>query len=229
MFDDDECLRRYGALREQYPQWFENSAGCPTQILFSPDEIRAAQASVRAERAALGYPTSDLRVGVLAEDHYIGFVVRDAVRFSDGRYGLYNRVLAQGGVAVLPVLRDGIALIHIFRHALRRWSLEAPQGWVGMTEVHAEVGRRELQEEMGAVAGEMVPLGKLATSTGLTSENLTLFAAPIDGVGEPQRNEGIDSIRIILKGEIDDLVRKGTIGDGPSITLIARARLAGLL
>ncbi len=229
MFDDDECLRRYGALREEHPSWFENPTDCPTHILLDREQIAAAQADVRAEREGQGEPVSDLRVGVLATDHYIGFIVRDAVRFADGRHGLYNRVIAAGGVAVLPILREGIALIRIFRHAPRRWMIEAPQGWAGPGTDPVEVARRELQEEMGAVAQEIVPLGKLYTSTALTSENLTLFAVRISHVGAPQRNEGIDSIRIVLTGEIDRLLLDGTICDGPTTTLITRARLAGLL
>jgi ADP-ribose pyrophosphatase len=227
--EDEWFLRRYRELRAAEPQMFENPPGCPTQILFESDEIRKAKEDVLSERQRALWPTSDLRVGVLAEDPYIGYVVRDAVRFSDGRSGLYNRVIATGGIVVLPILGDGIALIRIFRHAARRWFLEAPQGVLSLGADPAEEARRELIEEMGADVAELIPLGLIFTSTGLTSENLKAFAARINAIGAPQSEEGIDSIRTISRPKIDHLVLDGSICDGPTMSLILRARLRGLL
>ena len=230
MYDDgDICLSRYRALQATHPELFGNPPGCPTRLLLGSHEIRQAQASVHAERSGQGMSTSDLRVGLLAEDDYVGYIVRDAVRFSNGRLGLYNRVIASGGIAVLPILGDNIALIRIFRHAPRRWSLEAPQGFVPEGEDPAAETRREVTEEIGAEVTELIPLGIVYTSTALTSENLKLFAARVPSVGEPQRSEGIDSIRVIDKREIDGLLLDGTICDGPTTTLITKARLRGLL
>jgi ADP-ribose pyrophosphatase len=229
IYDDEYCLRRYQLLKTAQPDWFENPQDCPIQLLFDPSQIKTAQLEVRAERAAEALPTDDLRVGLLAADHYIGAVIRDAVRFSDGRLGLYNRVVATGGIVVLPILGDGIALIQIFRHPARRWFLEAPQGLLLPGSDPSEEARRELMEEMGASASEIIPLGIVYTSTALTSENLKMFAARITATGAPQLSEGIESIRIVRKSEIDGLVLDGTICDGPTMSLILRARLRGLL
>jgi ADP-ribose pyrophosphatase len=229
MYDDEFCLDRYRALFRIEPELSENTAGCPTEILLDPIEIRRAQDAVRIERTAAGQPTVDLRVGLLAEDHYLGYVVRDAVKFSDGRYGLYNRIVASGGVVVLPILNGDIALIRIFRHPPRRWLLEAPQGLVPPGADPMEEARRELVEEMGASVAELFPLGIVYTSTALTSENLKVFAAKITGTGAPQLSEGIDSVHIIPRNEIDGLLLDGTICDGPTTTAITRARLRGLL
>lgn len=229
MPQDDIFLQRYRALRVSQPELFINPPGCHTELLFETNEIRLAQSKVLAERQAGGWPTDDLRVGILAEDPYIGYVIRDAVKFSDGRLGLYNRVAASGGVVMLPILGDGIALIHIFRHAARRWFLEAPQGHLPPGADPEMLARQELNEEMGVTVDEVMPLGLVYTSTGLTSENLKAFAAKISAIGNPQRSEGIDSIRIIASTEIDRLVLDGTICDGPTMSLILRARLRGLL
>jgi 8-oxo-dGTP pyrophosphatase MutT (NUDIX family) len=229
MYDDEFCLARYRALHAEQPDVFANPEGCPTQILFDPEEIRQAQAFVKAEREAAGYPTIDLRVGVLGEDHYLERLVRDAVRFADGRLGLYNRVLATGGVVILPILNGDVALIHIFRHAARRWFLEAPQGYLPPGGDPTDEARKELLEEMEAPSEDIIPLGTVYTSTALTSENLKVFAARITSVGKPQRAEGIDGIKVIPRGEIDRLIIEGRICDGPTTTAITRARLHGLL
>lgn len=227
--DDAACLRRYDALQTAQPELFVNPSGCPTQILLDKNEIRQAQHSARLNRSAEGMTTSDLRVGLLAEDAYIGHVVRDAVRFANGKGGLYNRVIASGGIAVLPILGDAIVLIRIFRHAPRRWFLEAPQGFVPDGADPEEVTRRELMEEIGAPVTALTALGVVYTSTASTSERLRMFAARIASTGEPQASEGIEGIRVIPREEIDPLLLDGTICDGPTTTLITQARLRGLL
>ena len=230
MRSDEQCLRRYYELRVAESEHFQNPEGCPTQILFDAGDIEQAQRDVLLERQAAGWPVDDLRVGVLAEDPYIGYVVRDAVRFYGGKLGLYNRVVASGGIVVLPILPDrNIALIRIFRHAARRWFLEAPQGFVLEGSDPAEEARRELIEEMGAEVEQLVPLGVVYTSTAMTSENLKMFAARISTTGAPQRSEGIESIHTIANADIDRLVNDGTICDGPTMSLILRARICGLL
>ena len=230
MYDDHHCLARYRALQQDFPGICDNPPDCPTTILLDADEIAACRAAVEHERWAAGIAVPDSRVGVLAEDYYIGHIVRDAVRFSDGRYGLYNRVVATGGITVLPVLADGsIALIRIFRHPVRRWFLEAPQGLLTANADSAEEARRELMEEMQAEATDVIPLGSIYTSTAMTSEQLKMFVARISGTGEPQRSEGIERVVTIAKGDIDRLLLDGTICDGATTALIAHSRLRGLL
>jgi ADP-ribose pyrophosphatase len=227
--EGEACLRRYEALRAEQPALFVNPAGCPTQIILDDAEIRRAQQLVELRRRSEGMSTRDLRVGLLADDDYIGHIVRDAVLFADGTYGLYNRVMASGGIVVLPILGESIALIRIFRHAPRRWLLEAPQGFLPIGANPEVETRRELEEELGAPTVALTSLGTLYTSTAMTSEQLKMFAAHIASVGAPQRSEGIESIRIIPKSEIDRLLLDGTICDGPTTAVIAHARLRGLL
>lgn len=228
-YDNDFALRRYERLAQSSPEIFENAPDCPITILRDPAEIRQAQEQVRAERKAAGFSTRDVRVGVLAEDLYLGCLIRDAVRFADGRPGLYNRVVATGGVVVLPLIGDGIALIRIFRHAARRWFLEAPQGFVPDGADVAEEARRELHEEIGATVTELIPLGVIYTSTAMTSEHLKMFAARISAVGAPQLSEGIEAVRLVPRDQIDRLLLDGTICDGPTTSLIQHCRLRRIL
>lgn len=227
---EEPSIQRYRELLASSPELFNNPDDCPTKLLFDAADIAQARRDVLVQREGWGWPVNDLRVGVLAEDPYIGYVIRDAVRFFDGKLGLYNRVVASGGIVVLPILPDGsIALIRIFRHPARRWFLEAPQGLVLPGAEPAEEARRELMEEMGATVSELTPLGIVYTSTALTSENLKMFAAKITAFGDPQRSEGIESIHTVAKDDIDRLVLDGTITDGPTMSLILRSRMRGLL
>ncbi|MGQ0675220.1 MAG: hypothetical protein ACT4N4_03920, partial [Rhodospirillales bacterium] len=72
-------------------------------------------------------------------------------------------------------------------------------------------------------------MGILYTSTALTSEDLKMYAARIGGVGKPQHSEGIAGIEVIAKQDIDGLLLQNEIRDGPTTSLIAHARLRGLL
>src|SRR5688572_33019831 len=90
-FDDDYVLQRYRALLAAAPPLFQSPDDCPIRILLETDQIQEAQRFAGSERAAAGWRADDLRVGVLADDVYIGHIVRDAVAFPGGRLGLYNR------------------------------------------------------------------------------------------------------------------------------------------
>lgn len=227
-FDDRDCLGRYRHLMRARPELFANPQGALIEIVATSTDMERAQHQEMERRRRNGLPSDDVRVGVLAADHYLGWLVRDAVRFPDGRFGVYNRVLTGAGGVVLPLLPDGVALIQIFRHAARRWFLEAPGGSFDEGADPRNEARREMQEEIGAEASDLIDLGTVATSPGLTSETLQLFAARISQIGQPERGEGIGAIRIVPYHAIGDAVLAGEINDGPTIAAILRARLKGL-
>lgn len=218
-------MKLYYKLLRSKPELFGNSEGAQIKILHEENDIRLAQKFVKKERVNKNWDTNDLRVGVLASDPYLGYLVRDAVAFSDGKYGLYNRVISIGGVIVLPILNNSIVLINIFRHSSRRSFLEAPQGHIVSENNLENDVRRELQEEIGSEPVIIEPLGKIYTSTGLTSERLKAFTAEITSIGLPQREEGITDIIVIPNSEIDDYVKLGIICDGPTLSVIYLARL----
>src|SRR5260221_413552 len=87
-YDAEHCLARYFEVVRGLPERFVNPPGDIYEILLDPARIEHARSQALRDRQRGGLPTSDTRVGVLAEDPYL-FVMRDAVRFADGSYGLY--------------------------------------------------------------------------------------------------------------------------------------------
>ena len=89
----------------------------------------------------------------------------DRVRFPNGDKGRYNRIVEgeKGkGVVVLPVASNGkVALIHIYRYPVHGWQWELPRGFSDPSMTAQENARRELQEETGIIAGELVHLGSI--------------------------------------------------------------------
>jgi ADP-ribose pyrophosphatase len=227
-FDTDDCLRRYRALAARQPALFDNPAGPVYQILATPDEIKAAQGAAHSYRLAHRLPAADMRVGVIAEDPYM-FAMRDPVRFPDGALGLYNRLLIPPGVVVLPIHNGRVALIYRFRHGPRTFVYEVPRGMVPEGASFEDAARMELQEEIGATASSLIPLGSYYPNTGVASETMHLFAARIDGVGAADRHEAIVRIEQVTVDEVEAMIRGGTITDASTLVIYLRAKLSGLV
>jgi len=72
--------------------------------------------------------------GIVQTDPY-WIWMRDAVIFPSGYEGTYNRVVwrsavdGPGGVAILPLLKDGRIVLNLnYRHSTRSWEIELPRG-----------------------------------------------------------------------------------------------------
>jgi ADP-ribose pyrophosphatase len=219
---------RYFKLMRERPELFENNPASGIEVLTSPDEIKAAQESARRTRQMRNLDVSDLRVGLLATDPYMT-VLRDAVRFSDGTLGLYNRIVELRCVAVLPLLDGRPVLIRIFRHALRNWSLEFPRGGYDPGETSELTAHREVREEIGANIRKLISLGDFTPGGSSLSIRADLYAAHIDGVGPPDRADNISEIKVVGVAGVEELIRSSQIIDGFSLSLFLRARLAGIV
>jgi len=228
VFDTNDSLTRYRRLMARRPELFVNPPGDIYEILTDDDRIARARRDAAVARRANGLPDEDTRVGVLADDPYL-LLLRDAVRFADGTFGLYNRVMVPGGAAVLPLLDGRVVLIDRFRHGTRRWHLEAPRGSLSGTASPMDDARRELAEEIGAGIGDVVELGEFHATTGCLDEVHHLFLARITHVGGLDRHEAIRAVHTLTIAEVEELAANGTITDGPTLALILRARLRGLL
>jgi ADP-ribose pyrophosphatase len=227
-FDPADCMNRYRALVREQPDRFANPDGDIYEILFDDERIERARRDAVTSRRSHGLRTDDTRVGVLAADPYL-LLLRDAVRFADGSFGLYNRLMVPAGVAILPVVGDAVALLYRFRHGTRAWHLEAPRGSRSGTVTAEEEAGRELVEEVGAIPRELVDLGELHATTGCLDEWHQMYLARIDGVGTPDRHEAITEIKVLPVATVEQMIAAGRITDAPTLALFLRARLRGYL
>jgi ADP-ribose pyrophosphatase len=227
-FDAADCLERYFALVRERPDQFENPEGAIYEILLDSSRIDRARRDALDARRAHDLPSGDTRVGILAVDPYL-MVMRDAVRFADGAYGLYNRLIVPSGAAILPVLGDSIVLLHRFRHGTRQWHLEAPRGSFSGVGTYRQEAERELMEEIGAKPISLEDLGELHSTTGCLDELHRLYLARIDAVGAPDQHEAIESLKVLPVATVEQLIASGEITDGPTLALFLRAKLRGHL
>ncbi|MDH6145400.1 ADP-ribose pyrophosphatase [Kitasatospora sp. GP30] len=221
-------MDRYAQLRTDRPELFRNDPD-GIQILTTPAEAAAAEQAVH-DRGGTA-PVAAAQSGVVYADPYVT-LLRDPVRFPGGGLGLHLRMLGTAGapgVVVLPVLPDGVLLLEHYRHATRSWHLEAPRGYGEPGADDEQNARRELAEELGARADELLPLGRLHPDTGLVAGHVVLYAARLTGHGEVERAEGIRRAVRFSFAEAEQLVADGRITDGFTVAVLYRARLAGLL
>ena len=95
-----------------------------------------------------------------------------------GRAVARDVVRHPGGVAVLPVEGDMVWLISQWRTAVDAQVLEVPAGKLDPSDRYIPAAAaRELAEEVGATADEMIFLTSMFPSPGYTDEVIHIFAA----------------------------------------------------
>jgi ADP-ribose pyrophosphatase len=105
------------------------------------------------------------------------------VALDNGDTAIREYVRHAGGVAIVPVIDNHVILIRQFRIVIERELVELPAGRLEPDEDPADCARRELAEEIGYRAGELIPLASCFSSVGFTDERMHIFLAP-----EPEKS-----------------------------------------
>jgi ADP-ribose pyrophosphatase len=123
-------------------------------------------------------------------------VTVDTVR-EHGQTYVRDVVHHPGSAVILPVFDDDtIALVKQYRHPAVKYLLELPAGTLNQRE-RPEVGAaRELEEELGLVAGRMEKLSEFFISPGFLSEKMWLYLAT-DLSQTQQRLEEDEAIEVV--------------------------------
>ena len=139
----------------------------------------------------------------------------------------YQIIRHPGGAGVLPVHDDGsVSLIRQLRPAVAAMVLEIPAGRLNPGEAPLECARRELLEETGIRAEELIPLGTIQSSPGVFDEVIHLFAARgiSQGTAQPEADEEIELLRLPFV-EALQMASDGRIGDAKTLAALLRWEL----
>jgi ADP-ribose pyrophosphatase len=154
----------------------------------------------------------------------------DTVR--EGEQTLVREIVTHPGSAViLPVFDDGtIALVKQYRHPAVKYLLELPAGTLNDRE-RPEVGAaRELEEELGVVAGRLEKLCEFFVSPGFLTEKMWLYLATELRETEQslEDDEAIEIVRVPVERALQ-MITDGEIEDAKTIIglLLAVPRLPG--
>lgn len=136
----------------------------------------------------------------------------------------YQIIRHPGGAGVLPVHDDGtVSLIRQLRPAVDEIMLEIPAGRLSPAEPPLDCARRELREETGIMAAELIPLGVVYSSPGVFDEIIHLFAATgiFQGTAQPEADEEIEVLRLPFE-EALQMASDGRIRDAKTLAALFR-------
>jgi ADP-ribose pyrophosphatase len=145
-------------------------------------------------------------------------VTSDRIREGDT---IYTRDVVHhpGSAVIVPVFADGtVALVRQYRHPAVRYLLEAPAGTLESGERPEAGAARELEEELGLVAGKMVQLCEFFVSPGFCEEKMWVYLAT-DLTETAQRledDELIEVVRVSFSRALE-MISDGEIEDAKTI------------
>jgi len=133
-------------------------------------------------------------------------------------------VVHPGAVCVVPLLPNGdVVLVRQYRHATGTHLLEICAGGLNPEEDPLEAARRELEEETGYLAGNLVERARFWTTPGFTTEFMYLYEATdlVKTQTNPDDDEIIE-VEIATQQEALRMVDDGRIQDAKSILGLLR-------
>ncbi|MGM9520850.1 MAG: NUDIX domain-containing protein [Oscillospiraceae bacterium] len=152
-------------------------------------------------------------------------VYRDTVELENGRTSLREVVSHAGGVGIVALDDDGCAvMVRQYRYPIGRELLEVPAGKLEPGEDPLECAVRELSEETGYSAGQMVSLGSILPSPGYCQETLYVYLA-LDlkpGAIHLDPDEFL-SVEHIPMTKLHDMVMSGELTDAKTVIGILKA------
>ena len=133
------------------------------------------------------------------------------------RWETVERANCSGIVVIVPITDEGEAvLIRQFRPPVNAYVVEFPAGLNDRGESIEEAAARELLEETGYKAREMLFLTKGPLSSGSSSEVLTAFFARglnYEGIGQRDETEDIEVFKVPVDALYDRLALLGDEGN----------------
>ena len=149
----------------------------------------------------------------------------DQVRYPDGSTGELEIVRHPGAAAVVPIASDlgsadpTLLMIRQYRYATGGELWEIPAGRLAHPGEDPEAcARRELQEEVGVVAGKVQRLTTVWTTPGFTDEAIHLFMAH-DLTPTAHSREADEFIDVVPKAlsEVLEMVGRGEVCDAKTV------------
>lgn len=145
-------------------------------------------------------------------------VTVDTVREGETSY-IREVVHHPGSAVIIPVFEDGtVALVRQYRHPAVRYLLEAPAGTLQRGERPIEGAARELEEELGVVAANLVKLSEFFVSPGFCEEKMWVYLATemTETKQQLEDDEIVEVVRLPLSQALE-MITAGEIEDAKTI------------
>lgn len=129
----------------------------------------------------------------------------DGVRLPEGKKIEYARIDERSFSIIVPVISGRLVMLYNYRYPLNEMSLEFPSGHIELGESPEEAARRELEEEVGYVAGELRPIGEFCPSV-RSSQRAHVFITEVSKKGTLSRDKCETQRTVILS--VDEVYHK---------------------
>lgn len=148
----------------------------------------------------------------------------------------YTRTILKhhGAVVVLPIREaEGgpvVVTVRNERHTIEGWLEELPAGGIERGESPEAAAARELREETGYEASELIPLGRFYTTPGLTDELMWAFVAR--GLKASSQDLDEDEVLTVHERPVADFVAavdRVEMLDAKTLLTVLLARSRGLI
>ncbi|MBQ7639333.1 MAG: NUDIX hydrolase [Clostridia bacterium] len=153
-------------------------------------------------------------------------VFKDEVLLPDGGKGTREYIKHNGASCVVPVTDNGeVVMVRQFRYPFGRVLLEVPAGKLDCAgEDPAEAAKRELREETGAEAKELIFMGEYYPTCAYSTEIIYMYLAKGLTFGEtdPDEDEFIETEKLPIE-KLVKMVMDGEIKDGKTQAAILKA------
>jgi len=151
----------------------------------------------------------------------------DKFEKEDGTFGDYFYGETRNNAMIVPMLDDGrIILVRQYRYLQDKESLEFPCGQLLENEAPSEGGKRELLEETGYQAGDLIKIGNFEGCKGFVKDETHLYiGADLKQVSVPQA-EVTGEIELVFRrvDELEQMIIDGKIWDGQTLAAWALVR-----
>jgi len=143
----------------------------------------------------------------------------DEFKIEDGEKGEYHYIRTGGSSMIIPVTDNGkLLLVNQYRYLNQRESLEFPCGSISAKLTSKENAIKELREETGYSAKELIPAGFFSPFNGVTDEMCYVYVAK-ELFADKLKADATEEFELheLTPDKIDELIADNTIWDGMTI------------
>ena len=149
-------------------------------------------------------------------------LIVDKISLPNGETTLRETVHNHDAAAILPIDDEGnVYLVRQYRHSVGRLVLEIPAGIIDEGETAEDCAIRELEEEVGLKAQNLIKMCEYQGAIGICSGRTTIFLAKDLSEGRPclDHDEFLTIEKYSLK-DCENMILTGEIFDGKTILAI---------
>lgn len=151
----------------------------------------------------------------------------DSVLLPNGREAEREVIEHGGAVCIVPMEEDGtVYMVRQFRYPFNEEMLEIPAGKTEPGELVSDTANRELEEEVGMRAGELIYLGEFRPSVAYLTEIIHIYLAK--GLRKTQQHLDEDEFLNVEKYPLDSLIQmilENQITDGKTRAALLQVKL----